>query len=243
MKVVGLIIAGVVAAIAQSASASVIFMPSNTDQTVLDHWGQARTMTVQAQPNTAGPIEMASGVTFNSTSASSVVGYVGGYGFASNGAWSAGETPMAGLNTSLGEMTFDFAGPVASVMAELNWAPGYSDGAPIFISAFDVDGLLLETYQLTDRPDGDLTPGFYGFQHATADISRLVMSNGYIGARRFYTQGGYSGGGFGGFRGEAEVGHAPVPEPATWAMMIVGFGASGLMLRRARRPAPITAAA
>jgi hypothetical protein len=28
-----------------------------------------------------------------------------------------------------------------------------------------------------------------------------------------------------------------VPEPATWGMMIVGFGATGLLLRRRRRPA------
>ena len=27
---------------------------------------------------------------------------------------------------------------------------------------------------------------------------------------------------------------APVPEPATWAMMILGFGAAGAMLRRGR---------
>lgn len=243
MKVVGLIIAGVVAAIAQSASASVIFMPSDTDQATLDHWGQARTMTVQAQPYTSGPVEMASGVTFHSTNASSVVGYVGGYGFASNGAWSAGDAPMAGLNTSLGEMTFDFSGPVASVMAELNWAPGYSDGEPIFISAFNADGVLLESYQLTGGEDGDKTPGFYGFERGTADISRLVMSNGYIGARRFYTQSGYGGGGFGGFGGEAEVVLAPAPEPATWTMMIMGFGASGLMLRRSRRRVAVHAAA
>lgn len=30
-------------------------------------------------------------------------------------------------------------------------------------------------------------------------------------------------------------GPPPVPEPATWAMMIIGFGAAGVMIRRARR--------
>ena len=34
---------------------------------------------------------------------------------------------------------------------------------------------------------------------------------------------------------------AAVPEPASWAMMIVGFGAVGGTMRRARRPAPLTA--
>jgi hypothetical protein len=30
---------------------------------------------------------------------------------------------------------------------------------------------------------------------------------------------------------------APVPEPGTWAMMLLGFGAMGLVIRRRRRPA------
>ena len=32
-----------------------------------------------------------------------------------------------------------------------------------------------------------------------------------------------------------------VPEPGTWAMMLVGFGAAGLALRRGRKPKPATA--
>ena len=34
-----------------------------------------------------------------------------------------------------------------------------------------------------------------------------------------------------------EAGVPPVPEPATWAMMLLGFGAAGLAMRRKRRPA------
>lgn len=34
-----------------------------------------------------------------------------------------------------------------------------------------------------------------------------------------------------------EAGVPPVPEPATWAMMLLGFGAAGMMMRRRRRPA------
>ena len=34
-----------------------------------------------------------------------------------------------------------------------------------------------------------------------------------------------------------DAGVPPVPEPATWAMMLLGFGAAGFALRRRRRPA------
>ena len=34
-----------------------------------------------------------------------------------------------------------------------------------------------------------------------------------------------------------DAGVPPVLEPATWAMMLLGFGAAGFALRRSRRPA------
>jgi hypothetical protein len=37
-------------------------------------------------------------------------------------------------------------------------------------------------------------------------------------------------------------GGGPVPEPATWAMMLVGFGGMGAILRRTRRQARVTLA-
>ena len=36
-------------------------------------------------------------------------------------------------------------------------------------------------------------------------------------------------------------GDTAVPEPSTWAMMLIGFGAAGLVLRRGRKPRPATA--
>jgi hypothetical protein len=41
----------------------------------------------------------------------------------------------------------------------------------------------------------------------------------------------------GSYSGTINVQVAPVPEPGTWAMMLLGFGAIGLMIRRRRRPA------
>jgi len=40
----------------------------------------------------------------------------------------------------------------------------------------------------------------------------------------------------GAISGNVTITNAAVPEPATWAMMILGFGAVGMVLRRRRRP-------
>jgi hypothetical protein len=250
MKILGLIIAGAIAAISQQAVASVVFMASNTPTIVLQDWGVARQMTARANPFSAGPVSFGSGVTYSATSAQSVIGATAAYSFGSNGSWKG--APMAGLNTAQGSMTFDFDHPVASVMAEMNWSPNMSNGQPVFISIFNSANQLLETFQLSGG-DEVLDSGFYGFTRSTADISRIVLSNGYIGARDFYTNGeSYGGGyrrddfrggdeGFGGHGGEGPHGEniqAAVPEPGTWLLMIVGFGACGAMLRRSRQLTP-----
>lgn len=232
MKFIGFIIAGAIALAAQSAAASVVIMPPKTTSATLDHWGQARTMIEQANPYTSGPVEMASGVTFRSTTRHSVAGYVGEYGFGANGVWSGPAKPMIGLNAAVGDMTIDFQTPVSGVVAELNWIAGGQGSLPVIMSIYNSAGVLLETFQLSGGKDADQSPGVFGFERAGADIARLVLSNGWIGARDFHTRTIPE---FGGFAGEARL-SAPVPEPQTWAMMILGFGLTGLMFR-ARRPA------
>jgi len=39
------------------------------------------------------------------------------------------------------------------------------------------------------------------------------------------------------YSGTLNVQVAPVPEPATWAMMLIGFAGVGMAMRRRRRPA------
>lgn len=233
MKFIGSIIAGAIALAAHSASASVVIMPPGTTSATLDHWGQARTMIEQANPYASGPVEMASGVTFHSTNAHSVAGYIGDYSFGSHGSWSGPAKPMIGLNTAVGDMTIDFQTSVSAVVAELNWIAGGHDALPVVMSIYNSAGVLLESFQLTGGKDGDQAPGVFGFERAGNDIARLVLSNGKIGARDFHTQ---NIPGFSAFGGEARL-SAPVPEPATWTMMILGFGLTGLMVR-ARRQAP-----
>lgn len=232
MKVIGFIIAGAIALAAQSAAASVVIIPSGATSATLDQWGQARTMIEQANPYTKGPVELASGMTFRSASVHSVAGYIGDYSFGSQGSWSGPAKPMAGLNAMVGEMTIDFQTPVSAVVAELNWIAGGQDALPVVMSIYNSAGDLLESFQLTGGKGGDQAPGVFGFERASNDIARLVLSNGKIGARDFHTR---TLSRFSGFGPETRL-SAPVPEPATWTMMILGFGLTGLMVR-ARRPA------
>ncbi len=244
MKVLGIIIAGALAAISQSAAAAVVFMPAGSNAETLATLGTAQTMAPRQYPFTSGPVQIGQGITFSSNRSQSVIGYTGGYTFGSS-AWSAGGAPMAGLNSTLGAMTFDFAHPLATVAAELNWAKGYSGGAPIFMSIFNSANELLETFQLSSGDADQWGTGYYGFTRSNADISRLVLYNGYIGARNFYTSNdvvrgyGYSSYSGGGGGQPVENLEAPVPEPGTWMLMILGFGAAGTMLRRARHMQPI----
>lgn len=170
---------------------------------------------------TAGPVTFGD-ITYSSTTSNSVIGYNNGYGFASNGGWSGG-LGMAGLNTDRGTMTFTFAAPVGGVMADINWAPCCSSGLPVTLAIYDSANTLLESFQLADGSSNSVAPGYWGFQRGQGDIAYMTMSNGYVGARDFSTL----------------VGGA-VPEPATWALMISGFGMVGATLRR-RKTVAVTA--
>jgi len=126
--------------------------------------------------------------------------------------WSGTPAAMVGYQAAI--MSFSFDAPVSAFLAEL--AIG-AEGSAFALSAYNAAGKLLETVNIDTWA---FSSGFYGFQRATNDISRIDVSGYYFGVRNIETL--------------TETISA-VPEPATWAMMIIGFGGVGVLLRRSRR--------
>lgn len=74
-----------------------------------------------------------------------------------------------------------------------------------------------------------------GFDPNT-EVWQLDVSSLAAGPHSVTVNGSISGPGGGAYSGTINVA-PPVPEPATWAMMLLGFGAIGYAMRRRRRPA------
>ncbi|WP_310473993.1 PEPxxWA-CTERM sorting domain-containing protein [Sandarakinorhabdus sp.] len=198
---------------------------------------------VGAGPQTLGPI------TWSSDFAQSRYGWTGGANFGVNGNWDAGGAPILGLNTGFNpntggyaNMTLTFDNPVSGFLAEVNWALGSTNLNSVIIQAFDANGNRLTHSEYPTNSDfhyywflanngntNVLQPGYYGFTFANPVIKSLVFSNGSIALRNLSWTGPAVGGpGVGG-----------VPEPASWAMLIAGFGLTGATLRRRRAAAAV----
>ena len=141
-------------------------------------------------------------------------GYTGNYAFLENG-YRYGGIPMAAVNSSTDSMTFTFAHPTSAFGGTMNWAP--SDGSPVTVVAYDSMGIGLDSLVLSDGNDtNSQTPSaFYGFIEGSPDIASVVLTGGVIGIW------------------DIELIQS-APEPATWALMLVGFGGVGSAMRRAR---------
>ncbi|WP_235902709.1 PEPxxWA-CTERM sorting domain-containing protein [Sandarakinorhabdus oryzae] len=187
-----------------------------------------------AGPQTLGPI------TWSSTLPTSLYGSTGGFSFLGNGGWDS--TPFIGLNGGFdpntggyATMSLTFANPVSGFLAELNWRLGTGNANSSLMAAYDVnDNLILNLeygvnddrryyYLLANNGNFNVVqPGYYGFSYNAPVIKRIMFANGFISARNMsWTGPAVPGGGTGG-----------VPEPASWALLIAGFGLVGAAQRR-----------
>jgi len=168
-----------------------------------------------------GPQALTADIEWTSTNdtrqGGSVFGYESGYGFSANGFWSG--FPMAGVNSNnniygvIDTMSFTLTSPTKAFGGRINWV---GDNVDVTISAYDAMNNLLESHVVANAGGNVLTPDrFYAIYRSQGDIARFAMTAGYIAIA------------------DIEVGGA-VPEPATWAMLIAGFGLVGAASRRRR---------
>jgi hypothetical protein len=149
----------------------------------------------------------------------SVVGQ-GGYGLLANGSF-GGSAVYIGVDSATGYAQLMLnGGPVSQLGFFMNYAPDSGNDATIY--ALDSLGNPFATFDLVTLAPISTPGGFNQFQFRgitsdTANIFGLRFGGDYI----LVT-------------GTANGLPSAVPEPATWAMMILGFGAMGLVLRRRR---------
>lgn len=207
---------GVTSALAvtiQPAQAAVITsLPEGVKQEFTLHSGNVR-----------GPVEFGDGITYQARTptgqqANSYFGYTGGFTFPDGTNWGGGE-PFAAIGLTTAVMSFTFDEPVSAVLADFIWAR--ANDTQLKFRAYDASGKLVEDVSFVTN-DPAYPKGFYGIGRATNQISRFEVEGYYFGLRNFST-----------FVAPASA----VPEPATWAMMIIGFGTAGTMIRRRRTTA------
>lgn len=173
---------------------------------------------------TFGPEPIPGGITFTrdpNTASNSGNGGVlgqGSYGLGANGSF-GGDAVYAGLDGAEGWIRFTFDTAQTSFGVFANYAPGV--GSDPMIRVLRADLSVIEQYNLaTDAPIS--TPGGFNefeFRGITSDESFMVfeLANSYILATG------------------TENGIPPVPEPETYALMLLGLGAIGIVARRRQR--------
>ena len=171
---------------------------------------------------TFGPVNVGPGMTFTSNNGGgnsgqgSVVGQ-GGYGLGANGNFGNPATYI-GIDSGTGYATIMFSSLQTQFYGFWNYAPDNGDNATI--STVDSQGNVLESFDLTvlapiSTPNGYNQFAFRGID-GTDQFSGIRFGGDYLLLAATA-------------EGRATAG---VPEPATWAMMIIGFGAAGSMIRR-----------
>lgn len=207
-------------------SAAAISMPASAAALLTTDAGYAGpaldigSFTDQAFTFSSGPFALPGGITYSSTSSRSVIG-TGSYGLQSNGSTN---TNTIGTNSGNATVTLTFDNTVSSFGAFMNYSlisPGNVDGDNPVIAAFDVNDNLIGSYDLLALAPIITPGGFNAFEFRGIDgegvgIKSFTLTGAFLIARA-----------------DAAVG--AVPEPATWAFMIIGFGAIGGAMRRQRK--------
>ena len=165
---------------------------------------------------TAGPAAFAGGITYSSTSSFSVYGF-GGYGLDANGYSSI--TPIIGTNDGTSTITLTFATAVSMFGGGFNYAinsGGGLYGSNPTIAAYDASNVLIASYDLftlapISTPFAVDAFAFRGIDGGGTMIKSFTITGSYI-----------------------IMAGSAVPEPASWAMLIAGFGLTGAAMRRRR---------
>ncbi len=130
-----------------------------------------------------------------------------------------GQARIEAIGSSLDQLTFSLENGSTFTSAEFNILA--SVGGLVTLQALGTGGSILQTLTPTVGSNGQ---NFFGFlADASTPISSITVqaSTAQVSSIGQFRLGGV-----------ALTPVAPVPEPATWAMMLVGFGAVGYSMRR-----------
>ena len=146
----------------------------------------------------------------------------GGYGFGANGA--ATSARLIAANSLSNAIRLSFATPVQSFGGYFNYAP--IEGWSAFLDAFDADNMRIVRFDFTAQGPIDTPNGIDAFRFRGIDvgpgaggIASVVFGGAYVALAASPTP-------------------ALVPEPGAWALLVVGFGITGMAMRRLRMARP-----
>lgn len=130
-----------------------------------------------------------------------------------------GQARIEAVDGSLGALVFSLADLATFTSAEFIVLA--SVGGPVTLSAYDASNMLLASLNSTLGSSGQ---NFFGF---LADPTTPITSIGIVAGPNTVISS------IGQFRvGGISTTAEPVPEPGTWALLLVGFGALGFAMRR-----------